>query len=111
MFELLFGKRPFRANTTSTLHAAILTAELVLPGNADSVASLSGQQFLRRLLTRDIETRIGTDGAGGASVFRLHPWFTNALGTSPAIDWEELQRKLSTPPFVPDVCTYNPLTR
>jgi hypothetical protein len=48
-----------------------------------------------QLLTRDPEKRLGS-GPDGSMDIKNHPFFSS-------IDWEKLERKEITPPFVPKV--------
>lgn len=118
-YELLFGKRPYRGKTNSSLTQAILQEQMKFPENADTLVSPEGLDlikgvrlgesvggrkgtgangsFLRaQLLQRDIRKRLGCRHMGGLEAFKAHPWFKE-------YDWEKLERKEATPPFEPDV--------
>ncbi|EPQ56369.1 kinase-like protein [Gloeophyllum trabeum ATCC 11539] len=95
-YELIFGRRPFRGKTNSDLTHSISKDPLRFPEDAESRCSRAGLQALKGLLTRDPAQRLGCKPHGeGFEELRRHPWFRN-------IDWETLESKQATPPFVPD---------
>lgn len=110
IYELLFGKRPFRGKSNDALQHAILHDNVHFPENH----KLSPQaiDFIKCLLTRDIKSRIGVGKQGFQRLMR-HPWFNG-------IPWELLESKQVEPPFAPDVgmhvdwslqCTKQPFNR
>jgi len=94
-YELLFGKRPYRGKTNSTLTDAILHEPIKFPDNVEQILSPQGLDFIRGLLTRDPKKRLGCIGTGGLENFKKHPWFEN-------YDWSILEKKEAVPPFEPD---------
>lgn len=46
-YELLFGKRPFRGKTNSSLTQAILKEQMKFPENADTLVSAEGMDCIR----------------------------------------------------------------
>ncbi|GAA5921511.1 hypothetical protein JCM3775_003083 [Rhodotorula graminis] len=94
-YELLFGKRPYRGKTNSTLTQAILKDQVRFPDNAEEIVSHEGLDCLRGLLQRDPKKRLGCAGTGGLEALKRHPWFRE-------YDWDVLERKEATPPFEPD---------
>ncbi|KAF9913665.1 hypothetical protein BX616_009757 [Lobosporangium transversale] len=94
MFELLFGKRPFRGKSNDLLKNSILRDPLPFPENAREIVSANCIDVLSRLCERDIKKRLGCtpDGLNG---FKKHPWFEG-------IEWDKLVTKEATPPFQPD---------
>jgi len=122
-YELLFGKRPYRGKTNSTLTQAILKDQVRFPENAEEIVSPEGLDCLRgvrrfprlplaparlgrwtdgpgtcdtQFLQRDPKKRLGCPGTGGLEALKRHPWFRE-------YDWDVLERKEATPPFEPDV--------
>ncbi|GAA5957154.1 hypothetical protein JCM3765_005422 [Sporobolomyces pararoseus] len=94
-YELLFGKRPYRGKTNSTLTDAILHEPIKFPDNVEQVVSQAGLDCIRGLLQRDPKKRLGCVGTGGLEAFKQHPWFAG-------YDWGVLERKEAIPPFEPD---------
>ncbi|KAF9973879.1 hypothetical protein BGZ73_002836 [Actinomortierella ambigua] len=94
MFELLFGKRPFRGKSNDLLTNSILRDPLPLPENVNELASPECQDVLFKLCERDISRRLGCT-PDGIDAFKKHPWFKD-------IDWDKLVTKEATPPFEPD---------
>lgn len=94
-FGLFDQQRPFRAKTNAALTEAILMSEPIYPVNVNEIVTPECLDFLKRLMTRDINDRIGTFENGGQQVFRSHPWFNS-------INWRQLEAKRCQPPFVPD---------
>ncbi|KAI8377389.1 kinase-like domain-containing protein [Radiomyces spectabilis] len=92
LYELLFGKRPFRAKSNDILQKNIMNDPVVFPEEHD--VSDEAVDFLKGLLTRDISERLGV-GDEGYHKLQQHPWFRD-------IQWTALQAKQATPPFVPD---------
>lgn len=95
-YELIFGKRPFRGRTNSDLTYSISKDPLKWPEDAEKKCSRPGLQVLRGLLERDTSKRVGCkpNGEGFQELMR-HPWFKS-------IDWDTLETKEQTPPFIPD---------
>ncbi|KAI9286196.1 hypothetical protein BC943DRAFT_359373 [Umbelopsis sp. AD052] len=93
LFELLFGKRPFRGKTNEALTKAIIGEPAKYPENVYELVSPQCLDFLQGLLTRDPSQRIGVDG--GFEKIRSHGWFKG-------IDWHAMERKELKPPFTPD---------
>ncbi|KAI9472876.1 kinase-like domain-containing protein [Zychaea mexicana] len=91
-FELMFGKRPFRAKTNDALQHAIMHEPLCFPEN--SHVSSDAIDFVKGLLTRDINRRLGVKDKGFSQLVS-HPWLRN-------IQWELLESKQACPPFIPD---------
>ncbi|KAG0257202.1 hypothetical protein BG011_004088 [Mortierella polycephala] len=94
MFELLFGKRPFRGKSNELLTNSILLDSLPLPDNADDMISASCLDVLSKLCERDISKRLGCTSEG-MDAFKKHPWFHG-------IEWDKLATKEAIPPFEPD---------
>ncbi|KAF9392965.1 hypothetical protein CPB97_006069 [Podila verticillata] len=94
MFELLFGRRPFRGKSNDLLTNSILRDPLPFPENVHDMISAPCLDVLSRLCERDISKRIGCT-PDGLDAFKNHPWFDG-------IDWDKLVAKEATPPFEPD---------
>ncbi|KAI9340978.1 kinase-like domain-containing protein [Pilaira anomala] len=92
LYELLFGKRPFRGKTNDALQQAILNDPVCFPESHK--VSTEGIDFIKCLLTRDIKSRIGY-GDQGFQRLMSHPWFIG-------IPWDKLETKEAEPPFSPD---------
>ncbi|KAI8802756.1 kinase-like domain-containing protein [Cladochytrium replicatum] len=95
LYELAFGKRPFRAKTNEALTHSILHDELVFPEQAYTVVSADCIDCIRQLITRDLTKRLGCKDAGGIDRFRAHPFFRG-------VDWNAIESKEAQPPFTPD---------
>ncbi|GAA5975855.1 hypothetical protein JCM10908_005303 [Rhodotorula pacifica] len=94
-YELLFGKRPYRGKTNSSLTQAILKDQVKFPENVEEVVSPEGLDCIKGLLQRDPKKRLGCPGSGGLEAFKRHPWFKE-------YNWEVIEAKEATPPFEPD---------
>ncbi|KAF9278802.1 hypothetical protein BGZ68_008340 [Mortierella alpina] len=94
MFELLFGKRPFRGKSNELLTNSILRDPLPFPDNVDDMVSAACLDVLSKLCERDISKRLGCT-PDGIEAFKKHPWFHG-------IEWDKLITKEATPPFEPD---------
>jgi hypothetical protein len=53
------------------------------------------------MLEKDLDKRLGCEGAGGYPAFKAMPWFAD-------IDWDLLETKGMQPPMVPDVSAHDP---
>ncbi|KAF9907510.1 hypothetical protein EC991_010891 [Linnemannia zychae] len=94
MFELLFGRRPFRGKSNDLLTNSILRDPLPFPENVEDIVSAPCLDVLSKLCERDISKRLGCTPEG-LDAFKKHPWFQN-------IEWDKLVTKEATPPFEPD---------
>ncbi|KAH9946541.1 kinase-like protein [Amylocystis lapponica] len=94
-YELIFGRRPFRGKTNSDLTHSISKDSLRFPEGADNTCSRAGMHALKSFLDRDPTRRLGWKPNEGYAELRQHPWFES-------IDWDTLESKKQTPPFVPD---------
>ncbi|KAG6861345.1 hypothetical protein C0995_001324 [Termitomyces sp. Mi166 len=95
-YELIFGRRPFRGRTNGDLTYSISKDPLKWPEDVEKKCSRAGMQVLKGLLDRDTSRRFGCKPHGeGFQELRRHPWFKT-------IDWDTLESKQQTPPFVPD---------
>ncbi|KAI1300975.1 hypothetical protein EDD11_005917 [Mortierella claussenii] len=94
MFELLFGKRPFRGKSNDLLTSSILRDPLPFPDNARDLVSVPCLDVLSKLCERDISKRLGCT-PDGLDDFKKHPWFEG-------IEWDKLVTKEAVPPFEPD---------
>ena len=102
MYELIFGRRPFRGRTNGDLTHSITKDPLRFPDDAEMRCSQRGMKLLSSFLERDITKRLGCKpDAEGLEEIRDHPWFSS-------IDWDKLENKQLQPPFVPDVRLLTP---
>ncbi|CAJ0745303.1 16590_t:CDS:10 [Entrophospora sp. SA101] len=92
IFELLFGRRPFRGKNNSLLTKAILHEPLHFPDNPNMTVSEECLDAIKRFCERDISKRLGCNGI---EEIKQQPWFKD-------IEWDKLDTKRATPPFVPD---------
>nr|GAT42988.1 AGC/YANK protein kinase [Mycena chlorophos] len=95
-YELIMGRRPFRGRTNSDLTYSITKDPLKWPEDAENKCSRAGMQVIKGLLDRDPTRRLGCQPHGeGFQELKRHAWFKT-------IDWDTLESKQQTPPFVPD---------
>lgn len=93
LYEAVYGKRPFKSKTNDGLIAAIKKGDVVY--GKESQLSITGVEFLKGLLTKNPEERLGSSSQGGHDQLRKHSWFS-------VINWELLSQKKSIPLFQPD---------
>lgn len=95
-YELIFGRRPFRGRTNTDLTYSISKDPLKWPEDAEKKCTRPGMLVLKGLLERDTSKRLGCKPHGEGFVeLRRQGWFK-------PIDWDTLESKEQTPPFVPD---------
>jgi serine/threonine protein kinase len=87
MFEMLTGLPPFYCQDVQVMYSKIMHAKLEIPGYISKEAA----QLLTGLLERDPEKRLSD-----ARTIKVQPFFL-------PIDFEKLQQKQITPPFIPPV--------
>nr|AML79360.1 putative LOV domain-containing protein [Peperomia fraseri] len=87
LYEMLYGRTPFRGKNRQKTFANILHKDLTFPSSIQ--VSLSARQLIHGLLHRDPANRIGANG--GASEIKQHPFFRG-------INWP-LIRCMTPPPL------------
>nr|AHZ63920.1 phototropin [Zygnemopsis sp. MFZO] len=71
MYEMLYGKTPFRGRNRQRTFTNVLMKELAFPNSPP--VSLEAKLLIKALLVRDPQQRLGA--ARGASEIKDHPWF------------------------------------
>ncbi|KAJ3104690.1 hypothetical protein HDU97_008966 [Phlyctochytrium planicorne] len=99
LYELFYGKRPFRGPNNDAVTQAILHDDLIFPptniANRQPVhISPEGQAFVASLLLRDPTVRLGCVLPGSQDIFS-HPFFSE-------MNWNAVEGKAVKPVFVPD---------
>ncbi|KAI8614682.1 kinase-like domain-containing protein [Chytriomyces sp. MP71] len=95
LYELLFGKRPFRGKSDADVRHAILNAKLKYPADAAKVTSTC-IDAIKAFLEPDPVARLGSAGSGGLSRITQHVWFQG-------VDWCLVERLAAKPVLVPDM--------
>ncbi|CAG9323466.1 unnamed protein product [Blepharisma stoltei] len=89
IYEMLIGLPPFYTKRRTDIYRKILSEEIKYPASLPEEAS----DLLRRLLVKDPKKRMGSSPLGAEEI-KIHPWFSS-------IDWDLLEIKQVSPPFVP----------
>ncbi|OBZ91519.1 Serine/threonine-protein kinase 32A, partial [Choanephora cucurbitarum] len=92
IYELLYGKRPFKARTNEELQNLIMYGPIHYPN--EPTVSPEAIDFMQSLLSRDISKRIGI-GEAGFKQLKDHAWLKDAC-------WDILSTKTVGAPFIPD---------
>lgn len=87
LYEMLYGRTPFRGKNRQKTFANILHKDLTFPSSIP--VSLAGRQLIHALLNRDPASRLGSNS--GANEVKQHPFFHG-------INWP-LIRCMSPPPL------------
>lgn len=92
LYELLFGKRPFRGKNAKEVANKIVKGPLQFPASRD--VSEECYDFIAKLLRKKPEERLGC-GPTGVEDIKAHPFLKS-------IDWELVPTKQIQAVFVPD---------
>jgi len=93
LYEILFGLPPFYSRNTTEMYENTLNKPLTFrPTN--NIISPAAIDILEKLLVKDKDQRLGSDG--DVDAIKSHEFFA-------AIDWQLLEQRRITPPFVPDL--------
>nr|AML78161.1 putative LOV domain-containing protein [Lycium sp. BC-2016] len=87
LYEMLYGRTPFRGKNRQKTFSNILNKDLTFPSSIP--ASLAARQLIHSLLNRDPASRLGSNG--GATEIKQHPFFRE-------INWP-LIRCMTPPPL------------
>ncbi|MCD7469902.1 Phototropin-2 [Datura stramonium] len=71
LYEMLYGRTPFRGKNRQKTFSNILNKDLTFPSSIP--VSLAARQLIHSLLNRDPASRLGSNG--GASEIKEHPFF------------------------------------
>ena len=93
VFELLFGKKPFRAASSREVMARITHSEFNFPSSNLREISEECMDFISVCFERDVTKRLGHNGV---EEIKRHPFFTG-------IEWDKISKKKIHPPFTPNV--------
>jgi serine/threonine protein kinase len=93
IYEMVYGRTPFRGKNRQTTFTNILEKDLLFPANIP--VSLEGRQLMRVLLEKDPAKRLGS--LHGANDIKTHPFFYG-------INWPLIRNMvgsiLSPPPLI-----------
>ncbi|TVY86986.1 Serine/threonine-protein kinase [Lachnellula willkommii] len=89
VFEMCCGWSPFYAEDTQQMYKNIAFGKVRFPRDT---LTTEGRNFVKGLLNRNPKHRLGAQD--DAEELKRHPFFSD-------IDWDELTKKLLTPPFKP----------
>jgi len=92
-FEMMIGVPPFynRDQDTQEMFRSITRKEVDF-GSKIKI-SAEGKDFIQKLLTKNPDNRLGTNGA---AEIKAHKWFST-------INWKDLSEKKVVPPFKPKI--------
>ncbi|KAJ3349719.1 hypothetical protein HDU83_000337 [Entophlyctis luteolus] len=93
LFELVYGKRPFRGKTDNQLEDSIRKDALVLP--TEPALGEECIDIIKGFLTKNPAERLGSNEIGGDVKITEHPWFKE-------YDWEKMENLEGKPVYVPD---------
>ncbi|ROT62453.1 Serine/threonine-protein kinase Sgk3 [Penaeus vannamei] len=91
LYEMLYGLPPFYSRDTHAMYTAILTKPLKLK----ATVSKKARAILEGLLQKDPHDRLGAGLLDGEDV-KKDEFFKD-------IDWDKVEKRALTPPFVPSV--------
>eukprot|EP00761_Pharyngomonas_kirbyi_P003172 gb/GECH01003176.1/.p1 GENE.gb/GECH01003176.1/~~gb/GECH01003176.1/.p1 ORF type:complete len:419 (+),score=87.57 gb/GECH01003176.1/:1-1257(+) len=90
IFEMLFGRTPFRGSDQKDTFGRILNKNLRFP--SEPHVSRNCKDLIKRLLAKDKERRVGHKA--GAAEIKKHPFFKG-------INWSLIRNE--TPPIIPEI--------
>ncbi|KAI9146143.1 kinase-like domain-containing protein [Paraphysoderma sedebokerense] len=90
LFEMLYGRTPFKGPNRNATFVNILKRELMFPPHSVYLVSYTVKTLVRKLLIKDEFKRLGSKS--GASEIKSHPWFKS-------IQWPLLRNM--KPPIIP----------
>lgn len=93
LFELMYGKRPFRGHSGKELCLKIIDGRFDFPENSRRVFSTDCCDFINGLLQKDPDYRLGV-GDLGRQRLKQHPFLKG-------IDWKAVESKQLRPLFQP----------
>ncbi|TPX67978.1 hypothetical protein CcCBS67573_g07340 [Chytriomyces confervae] len=100
-YEMLCGKRPFRAKKNDDLKKLIMSGPLEFPAPEENIhISPECLDMIRGFLTRPACDRLGSKESGGDTRINTHAWFID-------IDWDAMEKLALTPPYIPDASKFN----
>ncbi|KAK4784902.1 hypothetical protein SAY86_001591 [Trapa natans] len=71
LFELLYGRTPFKGSSNEETLSNVVSQSLIFPGNP--IVSFHARDLIRGLLVKDSENRLGS--IKGAAEIKRHPFF------------------------------------
>lgn len=97
IFELMCGLPPFYDTNQNRMYSKIQSASLTFP--AKVTISDQGKDFIRRILTRKVDDRLGSEGE---EQVKAHQWFMETTTTGlQSLDWVAVFKKATKPEHVP----------
>ncbi|CCC70052.1 hypothetical protein NCAS_0D04710 [Naumovozyma castellii] len=90
IFEMLFGKTPFKGDTTNETFANILSKDFEFPNSNDITRNC--KNLIKKLLTKNETKRLGSKM--GAAEIKKHSFFKN-------VNWNMLRNE--EPPLIPEL--------
>ncbi|KAI8610619.1 kinase-like domain-containing protein [Chytriomyces sp. MP71] len=99
-YEMICGKRPFRAKKNDELKKLIISGPLEWPSDGEIMISDDCKDMIRGFLTRPACDRLGAKESGGDTRINTHPWFID-------IDWDGMEQQTLAAPYVPDPSKFN----
>ena len=91
LYEMVYGKTPFRGANSSETFANILHRDVELRGLSDDPAL---RDLIMKLLVKKPEARLGS--GGGAMEVKSHAFFQG-------LQWDSLPYQVLRPPFLPSI--------
>ena len=107
LYECTYNTHPFHCFKKIPIEAAIQRCEIKIPAAIDVHVGkfsfefdIDQQNFIKGLLEKKIDDRLGCGPGGFVSQIQSHDWFGS-------IDWELLYLRKIVPEFVPNVTNFN----
>ncbi|CAI9105572.1 OLC1v1004520C1 [Oldenlandia corymbosa var. corymbosa] len=97
VYELLYGKTPFKGQSNDDTLSNIVSQCLKFPASPN--VSSNARDLIRRLLQKEPENRLGSEK--GAAEIKQHPFFEG-------LNWALI--RCAVPPEVPKVCEFGTVT-
>lgn len=98
-YEFLVGDSPFEAEDDDELFDQILQGPIPPSGNEDEwnkTLKAPARKFIKELLNRDPETRLGCTDKGNQALVKSHEFFKG-------LNWTDLEACKIKPPYIPKI--------
>ncbi|KAJ3202579.1 hypothetical protein HDU82_007252 [Entophlyctis luteolus] len=99
-YEMICGKRPFRAKKNDDLKKLIIGGPLEFPPESEVKMSAECKDVIKGFLTRPAVDRLGAKESGGDTRINTHTWFDD-------YDWDKIESQEMEAPYIPDPSKFN----